>query len=110
MSAIDQRKGGVRLREMPPDELEHEELVKIGVEKRTRDGIELPVMVVRAPGQIDNHSEFNVMELAFSPEAGSGAPRIRESVRASLEERSAGATSMRSRTGSRLRFTSARLP
>ena len=41
---------------MLPDELQHEQLVEIRIEQRPRDGIELPVVVVRAPGQIDDHT------------------------------------------------------
>ena len=47
---------------MLPDELEHEKLVEIGVEQRARDGIHLPVVIVRAPGKIDNHDDFTLLE------------------------------------------------
>ena len=48
---------------MLPDELEHEQLVEIGVEQGARDGIQLPVVIVRAPGQIDNHDTLLYCEL-----------------------------------------------
>ena len=55
--AIHQGEGGAGGGVMFPDELEHQELVKIGIEERARDGIELPVMVVCAAGQVNNHGE-----------------------------------------------------
>jgi hypothetical protein len=45
---------------MLPDELEHEKFVEVGVEQGARDGIHLPVVVVRAPGQIDNHGTVSL--------------------------------------------------
>ena len=59
--------------EVLPDELEHEELVEIGVEQGARDGIHLPVMVMRAPGEIDNHDEFTLNEMRRRREARSSA-------------------------------------
>src|SRR5271165_6756732 len=50
-----QRKLHARCGEMLPDELEHEELVKISVQQRTNDGIEFPVVVVRAFSEVDDH-------------------------------------------------------
>ena len=49
--------------EMLPDELKHQELVEIGVEQGTRDGIEFPVVVMRAPSQVDDHYGANCIEL-----------------------------------------------
>ena len=46
-----------------PDELKHEEFVEIGIEQGARDGIQFPVMVVRAPGQVDDHYGANCIEL-----------------------------------------------
>jgi hypothetical protein len=43
---------------MLPDELEHEKLVEIRVEQGARDGVHLPVVIVRTPGKIDNHDEL----------------------------------------------------
>ncbi len=48
--AVDERVRGARRGKMLPDELEHEQFVEIRVEQGTRDGIHLPVMIVRAPG------------------------------------------------------------
>ena len=61
--AIDEAEGSMGVGEMLPDELEHEELVEVGVEQRPSDGIELPIVVVRAPGEIDNHGLINVKEV-----------------------------------------------
>ena len=64
--AIDEREGGARAGEMLPDELEHEELVEIGVEQGAGDGIHLPVVIVRAAGEIDNHDEDSLQFLVRS--------------------------------------------
>ena len=48
---------------MLPDELEHQQLVKIRIEQRPSNGIEFPVMVVRASCKVDNHYAFNVPEV-----------------------------------------------
>jgi hypothetical protein len=42
-------------RKVFPDELEHQQFVKICIEQGPRDGIHLPVMVVRAAGKVDDH-------------------------------------------------------
>ena len=44
--------------EVLPDELEHEELVEVGVEQGADDGVELPVVVVRALGEVHVHGEY----------------------------------------------------
>ena len=44
-----------RTREVLPNELQHEQLVEVGIEQRTHDGIELPVVVVRALGKVHIH-------------------------------------------------------
>ena len=44
--------------EVLPDELEHEELVEVGVEERAHDGVELPVVVVRALGEVHVHRAY----------------------------------------------------
>jgi hypothetical protein len=38
-----------------PDELQHQELVKIGIEQRPRNRVECPVVVVSPLGKIDDH-------------------------------------------------------
>ena len=43
------------MREMLPDELEHQELVEVGVEQGASDGIDFPVVIMRAPGEVDDH-------------------------------------------------------
>ena len=60
-----------------PDELEHQELVEIGIEQRSRDRIEPPVVVVRSPGKIDNHDAFTLLDDAAAPSADgdAGVPR-----------------------------------
>jgi hypothetical protein len=52
-----------------PDELEHEQLVKVGVEQGARNGIQLPVMVVRAPGEFDDHPVLTLLEGMAGKEA-----------------------------------------
>ena len=53
--AVEKREGGARRGEMLPDELEHEELVEVRVKQGAGDRIQLPVVVVRAPGEVDDH-------------------------------------------------------
>ena len=38
-----------------PDELQHEQLIEVCVEQRAHDGVELPVVVVGALGEVDVH-------------------------------------------------------
>jgi hypothetical protein len=45
----------VELREVFPNELQHQQLIKIGVEQRSRDRVELPVVVMRPLSEIDDH-------------------------------------------------------
>jgi hypothetical protein len=52
-----------------PDELEHQQLVEIGIEQGAGNGIKLPIVVVRAPGEIDNHDSFTVIECPARLEA-----------------------------------------
>src|ERR1700739_1100587 len=76
---VDQRECGACVRKMLPDELEHKELVEIGVEQRTGDGIEFPVMVMRAPGQGDDHVGPNCIEwLEKALKEGTGSADISE--------------------------------
>jgi hypothetical protein len=51
-----------------PDELEHQEFVEIGIEQGAGNGIKLPIVVMRAPGQVDNHCASNVPEGAQNQE------------------------------------------
>jgi len=48
---------------MLPDELKHEKFVEIGIEQGARNGIHFPIVIVRAPGEIDNHNELTLLEL-----------------------------------------------
>src|SRR5580704_1882103 len=41
--------------ELLPDELEHKEFVEIGVEQGSRNRIQLPIMVVGPPREVDDH-------------------------------------------------------
>ena len=52
---VQQRECCPSLPEMLPDKLQHQQLVKIRIQQRSRNRIELPVVVVRAPCQVDNH-------------------------------------------------------
>src|SRR6185437_16112904 len=74
--AIEQREGNVKMREIFPDELEHQKLVEVGIEQRTRDGIEFPVMVMCAPCQVDDHDASTVKEGAAAPEEWSSAREL----------------------------------
>src|SRR5665213_131438 len=53
--AINEGKRSVRFWKMLPDELQHQQLVKICIEQGTRNRVQLPVMVMRAPGEVDDH-------------------------------------------------------
>jgi hypothetical protein len=69
MRSVHQRERRASLREMLPDELQHQQLVEIVIEQRSRDRIELPVVVVRASGKVDNHGAvilFNRAALSAS--------------------------------------------
>ena len=61
--AVDQEKDALVRGETFPDELQHQELVEIGVEQRARDGIDFPVVVVRATGKIDDHGGIRLPQL-----------------------------------------------
>jgi hypothetical protein len=50
--------------------LKHQQLVKIGIQHGARNGVQIPVMVVRAPGKVDNHSAFTLIEFAAHGGAG----------------------------------------
>jgi hypothetical protein len=47
---------------MLPDELQHQQLVEIGVEQGAGDWVQLPVMIVRATRQIDDHDGITLIE------------------------------------------------
>ncbi len=55
--AVDDLAGDMDGGKVLPDELEHEQLVEVGVEQRADDGVELPVVVVRALGEVDIHAD-----------------------------------------------------
>ena len=61
-AAVEEGEGGLGGGEVFPDELEHEEFIEVGVEERARDGVEFPVVVVRATGDVDYHSEFTLSQ------------------------------------------------
>jgi hypothetical protein len=60
---------------MLPDELEHEKFVEVRVEQGARDGIHLPVVIVRAAGQIDNHVKVSLQFLVHSSQLFGGSIR-----------------------------------
>ena len=62
-SAIDEREGGAGAGKVLPDELEHQQLVEVSIEQGARDGIHLPVVIVGASGEIDNHNVATLIEL-----------------------------------------------
>jgi hypothetical protein len=55
---------------MLPDELQHQQLIKIRVEQGSRNRVQLPVMVMRAPRQVDNHNGFTLLHHALLQKAG----------------------------------------
>ena len=48
---------------MLPDKLQHQQLVEIGIEQGARNRVQLPVMVMRAPRQIDDHDEITLIQI-----------------------------------------------
>src|ERR1700676_492209 len=52
---IEQRKLDMRLGEMLPDKLQHQQFVKVRVEQRPDYRIKFPVVVMRAFCKVDNH-------------------------------------------------------
>jgi hypothetical protein len=59
---IEQSEGGMNGRKALPDELQHQQFVEIGIQQRTRNWIEFPIMVMRAPGEVDNHNSSTLIE------------------------------------------------
>src|SRR5579863_6993035 len=53
--SVNQRERSGGFGELLPDELEHEEFIEIGVEQGPRNGIQLPIMVVSPPREVDDH-------------------------------------------------------
>jgi hypothetical protein len=52
---------------MLPDELKHQELVKIGIEQRPGNRVEFPVVVVRPFGEVNDHRVPSACYLAYYP-------------------------------------------
>jgi hypothetical protein len=44
---------------MLPDELQHQELVKIGVEQGPRNRVQFPVVIVRTTSEVHDHSQIS---------------------------------------------------
>jgi hypothetical protein len=67
--------GDVHRRKVLPDELQHQQLVEVCVEQRPHDGVQLPVMIVRALGEVDVHRALIVRPagLARQPPASATA-------------------------------------
>src|SRR5260370_20935499 len=74
--AADERKRSASLRELLPNELEHQQLVKIGIEQRPCNRVQFPVMVMRSPREVDDH---NATTLPHS-ERSSGRSPVRRGV------------------------------
>ncbi len=70
--AIEQRERGLCLGEILPDKLQHEQLVEIRIEEGPRNRIQLPVVVMRAPGNIDNHDESTLSQPRQIPVSSPG--------------------------------------
>jgi hypothetical protein len=60
--AIEERKSGMHFGKQLPDQLEHQQFVKIGIQQGTRNGIQIPVMIVRTSGNIDDHNVPTLLE------------------------------------------------
>src|SRR6202030_2840565 len=72
--AVDKRKRSGGFGELLPDELEHQELVKIGVEQRPRNRVQLPVVVMGASREVDDHDVITLPHSERSSETGPIAP------------------------------------
>ena len=53
--SIHERPLHARIRKMLPDELQHQQFVKIRVQQRANDRIEFPIVVMRALGEVNDH-------------------------------------------------------
>src|SRR5271169_1108843 len=54
--AVEERELHPRLRVMLPDELQHQQLIKIGIEQGPGNRVEFPVVVVPPLGEVHDHS------------------------------------------------------
>ncbi len=63
--AIDKGKGRFCFGKPLPDELEHQELVEVCVEKRAGDGVQLPVVIVGAAREVDDHNEITLLQMEY---------------------------------------------
>src|SRR6185503_12223085 len=63
LRTVHQRERRTRPRKMLPDKLKHQQLVEIRIEQRSRNRIELPIMIVCASRQIDNHCAAILLNL-----------------------------------------------
>lgn len=59
--AIDEGKRGAGRREVLPDELEHEQLVEVGIQQGAGDRVELPVVIVRAAREVNDHNGITLL-------------------------------------------------
>ena len=59
---VHQRKRHTRARKVLPDELEHQQLIEICIKQGAGNGVKLPVMIVRAPGDIDYHGFISLLD------------------------------------------------
>src|ERR1700722_2615714 len=63
--AVEQGKRYVRFRIVLPDELEHQQFIKISVEQGPCYGIEFPVVVVRPLGEVHDHGRTILCDSAW---------------------------------------------
>ena len=59
--SIDQGKRRFGRSKALPDELEHEQLVEIGIQQGPRDRVQFPVMIMSAPREIDDHDGITLL-------------------------------------------------
>jgi hypothetical protein len=69
--AIQQCKRRVGRGKVLPNKLQHKQFVKISVEKGAGNGVQFPVVIVRASGEINNHDESTLIECPVRLEATS---------------------------------------
>ena len=60
---VEKRERHARFGEMLPDELQHQQLVEVGIEQRPDDRVEFPVVVMRAFSEVNDHSSGSLIRI-----------------------------------------------
>src|SRR6516225_3140808 len=66
LGAVENAEGDLDMAVAAEDRLRHQQLVEIGVEHRAHDGVDLPVMIVDAGGNV-GHGRCGRREPSFGP-------------------------------------------